>query len=439
MKILAVDDDKIVRDLLKEILLSGEYGEVHTCESAEQALELIADARKPYTCFLLDIQMPGMDGIELCGRIREFEKHADTPILMLTSMSEKSYIDRAFSAGASDYLTKPLDATEIVVRLGIAEQLMNERKSLAESAGVIDSLIEVLDRQTQHDVEEAIDLGKMDRLLRYPAFENYLYQSGRGARFRTTVFAAKIRDVETLHKILPPLEFKNFLRSAASAIIDTLEEHDVFIAYRGSGEFGGVIPHKGQHVQRALNEEITVAIAESEGKHTAKLPKMAKVVLAAGAPIRLPTRGELSKATWSAVENVRVKADPEAQDAKQKQGRGGPSEARKMKDKYELKDDLRAEFAQLLREQLNSEIGEHPKTSRSAEKKAPPSIFKMRQAKAKRAGAREHAKTFPASKPKKGGTTFGSSSGDEVGPFKNESDGKRTSQAKPSKMNLSNG
>jgi len=169
MKILAVDDDSIILGLLTEVLESAEYGEVQTSASAERALETIAEAQVPFDCFLLDIQMSGMDGIGLCAKIREIPQYARTPILMLTAMSEKSYIDRAFAAGATDYLSKPFDPTEIIVRLGLAEQLMRERKSLAETADVVDSLLEVLDRSTQYDLEEAIDLGKMDRLLRYPA------------------------------------------------------------------------------------------------------------------------------------------------------------------------------------------------------------------------------------------------------------------------------
>lgn len=441
MKILAVDDDKIVRDLLKEILVSAEYGEVQTCESAERALELIAEAKKPYTCFLLDIQMPGMDGIELCRKIRETPQHAETPILMLTSMSEKSYIDRAFSAGASDYLTKPLDATEIIVRLGIAEQLVNERKSLAESADVIDSLIEVLDRTTQHDLDEAIDLGKMDRLLRYPAFENYLYQSGRSALFRTTVFAAKIRNVETLHRILPPLEFKNFLRSVAAAIIDRLDSYDAYIAYRGAGEFGGVIPRKGQHVIKALGEEITVAIAESEGKHTAKLPPAATVVLAPGSPIRLPTRGELSKATWTAIENVRLKANPvAAPEPKRRFSLGFRDEgAMGGSGSEDLQDDLRAEFAQLLREQLNTEVGEHPKLSLASDRKSPPSIFKKRQNKAKRQGSGDPSKAFPGGKSKKVENPFRPGSGDATGILPEDGGDNNRPQGKSKKLNFSNG
>jgi len=378
MKILAVDDDRIILQLLEGILASAHYDEVIYCESAERALELIATEEKPFSCFLLDIMMPGMDGIELCQRIRDLPKHADTPILMLTSMSEKSYIDRAFSAGASDYLTKPLDATEIIVRLGVAEQLVKERRSVAESAGVIDSLIEVLDRTTQHDLEEAIDLGKMDRLLRYPAFENYVFQSGRGALFLSTVFAAKVRNIEKLHRIMPPLEFKNFLRTAASAIIGRLESHDVYLSYRGEGEFVGVIPRKGQLVLKALGGAISIAIDESEGNHTTKLPATASLALAPSSPIRLPTRGELSRAIWNAIENVRRITSPPAQQVSRRWSAGGfpTAVARLRQENDDVKEDLREEFARMLREQLNSEIGEHHKRSQISRRRSLPGIFK---------------------------------------------------------------
>ncbi|MCB1355908.1 MAG: response regulator, partial [Maritimibacter sp.] len=84
MKILAVDDDSIILGLLTEVLERAEYGEVQTCTSAERALEVIAETKVPFDCFLLDIQMGGMDGIGLCARIRDMPKYARTPILMLT-------------------------------------------------------------------------------------------------------------------------------------------------------------------------------------------------------------------------------------------------------------------------------------------------------------------------------------------------------------------
>jgi len=398
MKILAVDDDSIILGLLTEVLESAEYGEVQTCPSAERALEVVSEAKVPFDCFLLDIQMGGMDGITLCARIRDIPQYARTPILMLTAMSEKSYIDRAFAAGATDYLSKPFDPTEIIVRLGLAEQLMRERKSLAEAAGVVDSLIEVLDRSTQYDLEEAIDIGKMDRLLRYPAFENYLYQSGRGVLFLSTVFAAKIRNVRELHHKLPPLEFKNLLSTAAASLIGNLAEHEAFVTYRGNGEFVGVIPRKGQHALKTLGSEIAFAIEESEGKHAGKLPSEAKLVIGPAVPVRLPTRGELSKAIWTAVEKVRITADPLLRhEGKARPGREWAHPFTRLKRETEEREDtLRDEFKEMLRDQLSSEIGEHPKAAKAKEKAKPrTSAFKKRDAMTLKKSMKNSTKLFP--------------------------------------------
>ena len=395
MKILAVDDDSIILGLLTEVLESAEYGEVQTCTSAERALEVIAETKVPFDCFLLDIQMGGMDGIGLCARIRDLPQYSRTPILMLTAMAEKSYIDRAFAAGATDYLSKPFDPTEIIVRLGLAEQLMQERKSLAEAAGVVDSLIEVLDRSTQYDLEEAIDLGKIDRLLRYPAFENYLYQSGRGVLFLSTVFAAKIRGVRELHYKLPPLEFKNLLATAAGTLIGKLAEHEVFVTYRGEGEFVGVIPRRGQHALKTLGPEIAFPIEESEGKHAGRLPPEAKLVIGPAVPVRLPTRGELNKAIWSAVEKVRFTADPLSHgDGKTRPGREWPHPFARLKNEETAREDsLRDEFKEMLRDQLSSEIGEHPKaTKATAAPKPRTGAFMKRDAPPAKKGA---SKLFP--------------------------------------------
>lgn len=395
MKILAVDDDRIILGLLAEMLQGAEYGEVKTCQSGDEALEAIREAKTPFDCFLLDIEMPGMDGITLCGEIRKIPAHRRTPILMLTALSEKVFIDRAFAAGASDYLTKPLDPTEIIVRLGLAEQLMRERKSLNETAGVVESLIEVLDRSTQHDVEEAVDLGKMDHLLRYPAFENYVYQSGRGVMFLSTVFAAKLRNVTDLHRKLPPLEFKNLLRTAAASLISRLTEHEVFIAYRGDGEFVGVVNRKGNQALKDIGREISIDIKESEGRHAAKLPSTAALVLGDPVSVRIPTRGELSKSMQTALERARMKTDPLQPE---KSGRGAMKNphpfARLFWETRDAEDTLRAEFMDMLRDQLNTDVGEHSKSSKPVSR-ARTSAFHKPEGAYRKAGMKSSTKLFP--------------------------------------------
>ncbi|MCB1348259.1 MAG: response regulator [Paracoccaceae bacterium] len=432
MKILAVDDDSIILGLLTEVLESAEYGEVQTCTSAERALEVLSETKVPFDCFLLDIQMGGMDGIALCARIRDMPHYARTPILMLTAMSEKSYIDRAFAAGATDYLSKPFDPTEIIVRLGLAEQLMQERRSLAEAAGVVDSLIEVLDRSTRYDLEEAIDLGKMDRLLRYPAFENYLYQSGRGVLFLSTVFAAKIRNVGDLHRKLPPLEFKNLLGTAAGTLIGHLAEHEVFVTYRGEGEFVGVVPRRGQQALKLLRPEITFAIEESEGRYAGKLPAEARLVIGPAVPVRLPTRGELNKAIWSAVEKVRFATDPlMRQEGRSHGGRDWAHPFARLKnDAAAREDSLRDEFKEMLRDQLSSEIGEHPKSAKAQTKPRTGAFMKREGATAKKHptklfpnAAKQHKAKEDAALPADERAQVGGEGGGEVLPMPGDGQG----------------
>lgn len=368
MKILAVDDDEIVLRLLSEVLRRAGHSEVVTCTSAEQALHLIGKGPAKFDCFLLDIQMPGMDGIGLCRAIRAIPSHKTTPILMLTAMSEKTFVDRAFSAGATDYLTKPFDATEVAVRLGLARQLVSERKMLSDNAEIIDSFIEVLDETTRHELIEAIDLGKMPGLLSYPAFENYLYQSGRSVLFLATVFAVKIRNVENWHNKLPPLEFKALLRQSAEAIISRLRDSEVFLTYRGDGEFVGVVPRAGAQALKAMGDAIEIDVNESEGKYGASLPRSLKLVVGSPVANRLPTRGGILRNIWSALERVREKAAPASAhapitnifDAPDHPYRG-PSVSGDAQ-----RGALKAEFEDFLEDKLRNEVGEHPARSKAA-------------------------------------------------------------------------
>ncbi len=124
MKILVVDDDESILELLSAILETSGYTDISVCASPHEALTMIRNAETRYECLLFDINMPGMDGIELCQKVRALQSHKDTPIVMLTAMTDRSYIDRAFEAGATDYITKPFDVTEIGARLRIAAKLV---------------------------------------------------------------------------------------------------------------------------------------------------------------------------------------------------------------------------------------------------------------------------------------------------------------------------
>ncbi|MBB4021546.1 MULTISPECIES: response regulator [Actibacterium] len=130
MKLLVVDDDDFILELLPMVLALFGYEDVSASATPLDALALVRHEQPGFDCLLLDIQMPGMDGIELCRQIRALRGYADTPIIMLTAMSDKDSIDQAFAAGATDYITKPFDVTEIGARVRVAAKLKEAQDAL---------------------------------------------------------------------------------------------------------------------------------------------------------------------------------------------------------------------------------------------------------------------------------------------------------------------
>src|SRR6202521_1260232 len=131
MRILAVDDSEDALDLTEGALHSAGYDDVVTAASAWEALRILdvgrtSDDQPSVEIVLLDIVMPEMDGIEACARIRSDARYADIPILMVTSLEDMESLSNAFVAGASDYVTKPVNRVELVARVRAALKLKSE-------------------------------------------------------------------------------------------------------------------------------------------------------------------------------------------------------------------------------------------------------------------------------------------------------------------------
>lgn len=110
-KVLIVDDDAEIRKVTG-IYLENEGYEVIKAENGEQALKLISETE--IDLILLDIMMPGMDGIETCMKIRE---NNVMPIIFLSAKSEELDKIQGLASGADDYITKPFNAMELIARV----------------------------------------------------------------------------------------------------------------------------------------------------------------------------------------------------------------------------------------------------------------------------------------------------------------------------------
>jgi len=109
LRILYVEDDADTRDLVSYVLTGANY-EVALAENPEQATLLAQTAS--FDLYVIDNWMPGMSGIDLCSRLREFD--ADTPILFYSGAAYEQDKRDALSAGAQGYLTKPVDNKKLL-------------------------------------------------------------------------------------------------------------------------------------------------------------------------------------------------------------------------------------------------------------------------------------------------------------------------------------
>ncbi|MFT5638039.1 MAG: CheY-like chemotaxis protein [Paracoccaceae bacterium] len=229
MRILAVDDDRAILELLIEALAVSGYLDVVTANSGEAAIKAIELTDDPFDCFLLDIQMPGMDGVELCRQIRERPGYRNKPIVMVTAMSQKSYIDRAFTAGATDYITKPFDFLEVGMRLSLAQKQASEMAAPEADTG---SAFE-----PAYSLCEPIEILNLDHVVGYVAFDNYVMQLTRSHLFLSSVYAVKINGVEAINTKSTPTEFRELITNVASVILDNTDTVGSLLTYRGNGVF----------------------------------------------------------------------------------------------------------------------------------------------------------------------------------------------------------
>lgn len=113
-RILVVDDEIGARTLIGIMLDRGGF-EVLKASDAQQALTTL-DQETP-DLIILDVMMPGMDGIELCRTIRNRESTASTPILILSTRGDAESVMKGMDAGASDYLPKPILHHDLVAKV----------------------------------------------------------------------------------------------------------------------------------------------------------------------------------------------------------------------------------------------------------------------------------------------------------------------------------
>jgi adenylate cyclase len=173
-RILVVDDDWLNRDLLRAYLTSS-GAEVATAADGQAAIDLALGRGGPLDLALVDIQMPRMDGLELCRQLKAAPQTRFVPVIIVTALDSEDEKLKAIEAGADDFVTKPYNSTVLLTRVRSLLRLKKLHDDL-ESRNHL--LRQVLDGYVSEDV--------VDVLLTDP--ERYLKLGGE-ARVVTVLFA----------------------------------------------------------------------------------------------------------------------------------------------------------------------------------------------------------------------------------------------------------
>jgi diguanylate cyclase (GGDEF)-like protein len=171
MKVLAAEDNPVFQSMLRALLTKWGYDVVAARDGLE-AWRILESAGAPRLA-ILDWMMPGMDGVELCRRVRAAGREPYIYILLLTGRTESEDLVEGMEAGADDYLTKPFNAHELRARLRAGRRILDLQEELMAAR-------EALRDQATHD-------GLTGLLNRTTILEALRSETGRAARERRPV------------------------------------------------------------------------------------------------------------------------------------------------------------------------------------------------------------------------------------------------------------
>jgi adenylate cyclase len=244
--VLVVDDEEHNRTLLRDQLEIRGY-EVDEAENGMQALQKIA-ARQP-DVVLLDLMMPKMDGFEVCRHLRKDPRTAHLPILMVTALSERGDRLLGIQAGANDFLNKPIDTMDVILRVGNAVHVKRlHDQVLAEQAKSEQLLLSILPKP----IAERMKSGETSIAESYPD---------------ATVLVADLVGFTTLSAHIDPEQLVHLLNEIFSAFDALVERHGLEkIKTIGDAYMvaGGITVPRPDHAEAAA--ELALDLQEEIGR-----------------------------------------------------------------------------------------------------------------------------------------------------------------------------
>ncbi len=271
MGILIVDDSKSVRYIIKSLLGERGYKDVKEACSAKQALEILrvgqgeslVEEEQEFELILMDIIMEDMDGVRACEMIKKDSRYQDTPIIMITSETKSQWLEKAFNAGATDYIQKQTGRIELYARVESALKLNREIKARKKRERELEKLTRYLERvnkeleEKNNKLERMVNVDGLTGIANRRIFDEILQRE----------WNKSIKDCRVMSLIIGDIDyFKNYndtyghlagdecLIRVAKKLKEMVTRPQDLVARYGGEEFGIILPY--------VNLEDALLIAE---------------------------------------------------------------------------------------------------------------------------------------------------------------------------------
>jgi two-component system chemotaxis response regulator CheY len=117
-QMLVVDDDRVIRQMIRSILEDHGCKMGHECADGHEAIAKIKGASTPYDMVFCDLNMPIMSGLDVLRVLRQSDEHKKLPFVMVTSTTDKKFLKEAIQAGVSDFIVKPVEEAKLIGKVG---------------------------------------------------------------------------------------------------------------------------------------------------------------------------------------------------------------------------------------------------------------------------------------------------------------------------------
>jgi len=253
-RILVVDDDPQIIELVVDLVrLSGTF-EIEAAQSVEAAKLAVMNSSRNFTMFVVDIQMPSVSGVEFVEFLRLTKDYRNTPIIMLTAMSSSSFVDKAFIAGATDYVTKPFKPLELITRIRLASEYQSPRRTKADHPVLRDP-------RFLGELDETAFIGlEIDRFVECFVLENYVLRLSGLEKFTTKLASFRIAGEREFLSVKGNRFRSEALTKMAVAFSRLTEMDNCLFSYIGHGGFLAVSRSLDSQRFRAILDEMNIEL-----------------------------------------------------------------------------------------------------------------------------------------------------------------------------------